>query len=100
MPSRLYERLAPPQWSSLLSTPSTTITTFWPPPPPTDTHDKLCPFAETVAGTSRAPGSIVINAIMLRLIIGSCVTSVCRIDDETTAWVDSTRGDWPLTVIV
>ena len=57
-------------------------------------------MAETVAGTSRAPGSSVISAVMLRLIIGSCATSVCRIDDETTACVDSTSGACPLTVMV
>ena len=74
--------------------------TFWPPPPPTDTHDRLCPFAETVAGTSRAPGIIVMSAAMLRLIIGSWATSVWRIDEDTTACVASTSGDWPVTVMV
>ena len=75
------------------------MTTFWPPPPPTDTHDTLWPLADTVAGTSRAPGSIVISAEMLRFIIGSCATSCWRIDEATTACVDSTSGDWPLTVM-
>ncbi len=43
---------------------------------------------------------MVISAAMLRLIIGSATTSVCRIDEATVDWVASTSGAWPDTVIV
>jgi hypothetical protein len=43
-------------------------------------------------GTSRAPGSKVIIAARLRLSIGSCATSVCRMVELNDAWETSTNG--------
>ena len=50
--------------------------------PANDTYEDAWP-CEPVAGTSRAPGSKVIIDARLRLRIGNCTTSVCRI---TVAW--------------
>ena len=37
---------------------------------------------------------------MDRFSIGSCSTSCCRIEFESTDCVASTSGDWPVTVMV